>query len=302
MRRSLTWLVVLFLAAAVNSPSPAAAAASPRTEQLINEARAQYGLAPLRADGRLEAAAQYHNEFMAANSVFCHVCPGEPEPAQRLYNAGYMHNGFGEILAAGYQTPEDAVIGWLNSPGHKAQMLGAYRDQGCDMLYRPGTQWTWYFTCDFGNTNEDIPPATPRPSATWSVPMPTPLPTETRIWQPTIPTPRPFATRTPFPTRVVYPTPTRRFYASPTPYAPPTAQPQPTDAPPSGGGRVAYVNVRADRDALDLVSQLCAWNGGAECPWQPPNIVVRLRPDAQALAQRNFDRLCGSAFSGVRCE
>lgn len=286
-------------AAITDPPSVVAASASPRTEALINEARAQRNLPSLRVDGRLEAAAAYHNEFMADHGVFCHVCEGEPGPADRLYMAGYPHNGFGEILAAGYQTPEDAVVGWLNSPGHKAIMLGAYRDVGCDMLQRDGTQWTFYFTCDFGNTDENLPAATPRPSAT--LPIPTPEPTETRIFQPTLPTPVPFPTRTPYPT-YTYPTPrpTPTRWTPPT-AVPPTAQPQPTE-PPSGGSRVAYVNVRADSRALNLQGQLCAWNGGADCEWVSPNIVITLHNDAQVWQVGNFKRLCGSNYSGVYCD
>jgi hypothetical protein len=60
--------------------------------------------------------------------------------------------------------------------------------------------------------------------------------------------------------------------------------------------------VRADSRALNLVGQLCAGGGGADCGWQAPNIVVELRNDAQAWQVGNFNRLCNSNYSGVYCD
>jgi hypothetical protein len=275
-----------------------------QVEALINQARTQRGLSTLRVDVRLEDAAAFHNRWMADNGMYCHECPGEPNIDQRLLSVGYKWIAYGEILFAGPRIPEDAVAGWLASPGHHDIIVGNYRDIGCDYLYRPNTQWVHYWTCDFGNTNESIPPATVRPTQTWVIPtwtpfvVPTRAPTETPVVLPTWPTPVPFPTRTPFVwhTPTSYPTyvrPTLRPTATQwSPTTVPTAVIPTATVAPNTGGRTAYVAWNSPRQAHDLQGQLCAWGGGADCRWEAPYSFVVLRLDAQPYQVANFNKLC----------
>lgn len=238
-----------------------------QTEALINQARSQYGLGPIRIDPRLEASSDFHNKWMADHACFDHNCPGEPPIAERMYAAGYSHNGLGEIIGAGYQLPEDVVAGWMNSPGHRNIILTNYVDFGCAYLFRPGSAWGSYWTCDFAYPGDAYVP-----------PGPTPLPT----------TPPIRSTPTPQPT----PRPTSQPLFTPTP--------KPTDAPfrptatavPPTGGRTAYVPVNAPSAALNLQAQLCAPGGGANCTWQSPYTLVVLNANALAYQVGNFSRLC----------
>lgn len=118
---------------------------------LTNAARAQVGLAPLRHDPALAAAADKHSEDMALKNYFSHVEPDGGRLADRIRDEGYSFRAAGENIAAGYDTPEAVVAAWLNSSGHRANILnsnyteigiGFYRDTPED---RYDEYWTQVF-------------------------------------------------------------------------------------------------------------------------------------------------------------
>ena len=197
---------------------------------LINQQRAQNGLPPYRTDSRLNAASDYHNRYMRDNNCFNHICSGEPDPFQRMINAGYPLVSGGENIGMGYQTPQEMVDGWMNSSGHRAAILNtSWTDIGCGYLLGPsGNPWDSYWTCDFakGTTSTQPPPVTPTA------------------------TPRPVTQPSPTPTR----TPTQ---SGPTPTATPT---QPASGsgslvlPPVSGGVAWYTNSGAGRTDGHLYS------------------------------------------------
>ncbi len=168
---------------------------------LINQQRAQNGLPPYHTDSRLNAASDYHNRFMRDNGCFSHQCSGEADPFQRMVNAGYPLVSGGENIGEGYQTPQEMVDGWMNSSGHRANILNSsWPDIGCGYLLGPsGNPWDSYWTCDFAQgSNSKTPPTytpTPTPTATRPVGQPSATPTATR--PPTQPTPTPTATQPP---------------------------------------------------------------------------------------------------------
>ncbi len=148
---------------------------------LMNQERAQQSLPPLTANRNLNDAADFHNRWMLDNNCFDHVCPGEPDPMQRMRNAGYPLLSGGENIGQGYQTPADMVDGWMNSSGHRANILGNWVDVGCGFLQGPsGSYLQRYWTCNYA-----------RPSGAQPTPTPTPPPNPT--------TPAVTATRTPTP-------------------------------------------------------------------------------------------------------
>jgi uncharacterized protein YkwD len=91
--------------------------------RLTNEERRKRGLPPLAQNRNLMKSAQSHADFMARNDCFAHRCPKEPALAQRAKNAGYGYRSVAENIAAGSPTPAEVVEGWMNSPGHRANIL-----------------------------------------------------------------------------------------------------------------------------------------------------------------------------------
>lgn len=89
---------------------------------LTNEVRADEGCGPLRADDRLHEAAVAHSEDMAERDYFDHVTPEGVGPGERAERAGYDSWG-GENIAWGYQSAEAVVEGWMDSDGHRANIL-----------------------------------------------------------------------------------------------------------------------------------------------------------------------------------
>jgi uncharacterized protein YkwD len=101
---------------------------------LINHERARRGRVRLTPDGRLQDAAQDHNEVMLDKDCFRHDCPGEPGLGRRLKRSGYIKphriTRFAEDL--GYEsTPRKMVKLWLHSRFNRRNMLRMrFRDLG----------------------------------------------------------------------------------------------------------------------------------------------------------------------------
>lgn len=89
---------------------------------LTNAERAKQGCKPLRIDSRLVVAARKHSADMAANNYFDHTSRNGDSPWKRMEDAGYTSPG-AENIAKGYPTAAAVVKGWMNSPGHRANIL-----------------------------------------------------------------------------------------------------------------------------------------------------------------------------------
>ena len=95
-----------------------------RVLELVNQARSEEGLAPLTLNEQLNIAADSHSQSMAVNDFFSHQDPTDNSSGgDRIEETGYEWSFWGENVAAGYSTPEQVVDGWLNSPGHRANIL-----------------------------------------------------------------------------------------------------------------------------------------------------------------------------------
>jgi hypothetical protein len=101
--------------------------------EIVNEERLRNGnLPPLKGVGLLDNAAGDHSFNMEDRNFFAH-CDLDTKltPFQRMTAAGYDWNTAAENIAAGYPTPEDAMAGWMNSLGHRTNILStAYRELG----------------------------------------------------------------------------------------------------------------------------------------------------------------------------
>ncbi len=103
------------------------AVASPITRASVlaamNEYRAHAGNAPLREDARLEAAAEDRMRDMEEREYWAHESPDGRTPFIWLAPHGYDYRYAGENLACGFETAELLVQSWMESPGHRANIL-----------------------------------------------------------------------------------------------------------------------------------------------------------------------------------
>jgi uncharacterized protein YkwD len=121
----------------------------------INAQRAQFGAPPLTLDARLNASAQEHSQRMADANVMAHQLPGEPDPGQRITNAGYHFSWWAENIEAGLPTADQAAAAWFNetppNDGHRKNNLNPQLvNIGVGHVYKEGTTYGHYWTADFG--------------------------------------------------------------------------------------------------------------------------------------------------------
>ena len=90
---------------------------------LTNRERAGAGLPPLATDPLLTAAAQAHSADMVARAFYSHTSPEGSRPWDRAAAAGARRRSIGENIACGQRSPDEVVDGWMNSPGHRANIL-----------------------------------------------------------------------------------------------------------------------------------------------------------------------------------
>ena len=116
---------------------------------LVNQERAGNKCNPLAIDSRLATAARKHSADMAARNYFEHDTPEGVDVATRVTNAGYKWSSVGENIAMGQKDAASVMRSWMNSPGHRANILNCgYRHIGIGLAYRGKTP---YWTQDFGS-------------------------------------------------------------------------------------------------------------------------------------------------------
>jgi RNA polymerase sigma factor (sigma-70 family) len=115
---------------------------------LVNKERSAAGCGPVAEDPLLNKAALGHSEDMDARDFFDHTNPDGAEPGQRITAAGYTWSTYGENIAQGQQTPQAVMESWMNSPGHRANILNcSFKDIGVGVHKASGGPW---WTQNFG--------------------------------------------------------------------------------------------------------------------------------------------------------
>ena len=110
----------------------------------VNSERANVGLGGLSTTPELMQAAQKRAEELA--TLYSHSRPDGSSCFTVLDDYGIAHFCAGENIAAGYTSPGSVMDGWMNSPGHKGNILGEnYNHIGVGVLYVEGTQWGYYW-------------------------------------------------------------------------------------------------------------------------------------------------------------
>lgn len=119
----LSWARALLVALAVAGAPVQAASPAETVLSAVNAARAKAGCQPLRLDGRLTAAAKAHARAMAEQNFFSHAGKDGSRFSSRIKRQGYSYRRAAENIAAGQKTAGQVVSSWLQSSGHRRNIL-----------------------------------------------------------------------------------------------------------------------------------------------------------------------------------
>jgi uncharacterized YkwD family protein len=112
---------------------------------LTNEERAKAGLPALEVDTELSKVAQAKSEDMRDNNYFAHNSPTYGSPFDMMNQFGVDYQSAGENIAKGQQTPEEVVNAWMNSEGHRKNIMnGSFTHIGVGYV-EEGNIWTQQF-------------------------------------------------------------------------------------------------------------------------------------------------------------
>ncbi|PJM98349.1 RNA polymerase [Streptomyces sp. CB01201] len=115
---------------------------------LVNSERGKAGCSALTSNPKLYDAALKHSENMAAQNFFDHTDPSGAGPGERITAAGYQWSAYGENIARGQADAAAVMDSWMNSPGHRANILNCgFKEIGIGVHYGSGGPW---WTQDFG--------------------------------------------------------------------------------------------------------------------------------------------------------
>lgn len=113
--------------------------------ELTNQERAKQGLAPLQIDENLSKVAREKSRDMATTGYFDHNSPQYGSPFDMMKSFGIDYRTAGENIAKGQRTPEEVVNAWMNSPGHRANIMnGEFTHIGVGFVEN-GNHWTQMF-------------------------------------------------------------------------------------------------------------------------------------------------------------
>lgn len=119
--------------------------------QLTNEERRKAGVPALQLSPQLGQAAQGHAEDMVRHNFFSHTGSNGSTLVTRVEAAGYAYSFAGENIAAGGATPTQTIQQWMNSPGHRQNLLSRNFTQiGFGYVSAPSTAYGHYWVQVFG--------------------------------------------------------------------------------------------------------------------------------------------------------
>jgi uncharacterized protein YkwD len=169
----------------------------------LNQQRAANGLGALQLSPTLTASAEWKSLHMAYYGYFDHSDPAPPiarTAGQRMIDCGYTNPGIGENIAEGFNTVSSVMDAWMNSTGHRTNILGAsFTVMGIGVAVDVNGAYFW--TVDFASVADagSVPvgttptPAAPPPT---TPPPPAPMPPPTTTPVATTPTPTPVKSTT----------------------------------------------------------------------------------------------------------
>jgi uncharacterized protein YkwD len=131
-------------------PSSSGTGFAAQVLSLANTERAKAGCGPLKLNSKLNSAAQAHSTDMATHNYFSHDSRDGSSPFDRIKAAGYSFTAAAENIAAGSTTAAGVMDQWMNSAGHKANILNCtYVDLGVGFANGVNADYPTYWTQDF---------------------------------------------------------------------------------------------------------------------------------------------------------
>lgn len=115
---------------------------------MVNVERAKANLAPLKYNWQLSGVARYKSQDMIDKNYFSHQSPTYGSPFNMRKNFGIKYMAAGENIAYGQRTATEVMKGWMNSPGHRANILSKnYSEIGVGLAKK--SDGTCYWTQQF---------------------------------------------------------------------------------------------------------------------------------------------------------
>lgn len=119
--------------------------------RLVNVERDKAGCKPLKEDSTLVAVARAHSRDMAENNYFSHTGKDGRSPFDRMKDAGYSYRMAAENIAAGQGTAKAVMDAWMNSSGHRANILNCgLTEIGVGRWKDSSSSYGIYWTQNFG--------------------------------------------------------------------------------------------------------------------------------------------------------
>ena len=127
-----------------SEPADTVAAYEQEVFDLVNQIREENGLEPFVYNETLAETARAHSQDMIDRNFFDHTNPDGKSPFDRMRDNGLSYSMAAENIAVGYPSPEAVVEGWMNSEGHRANILGNCEELGVGLAL--GGSYGYYWT------------------------------------------------------------------------------------------------------------------------------------------------------------
>ena len=127
-----------------SEPADTVAAYEQEVFDLVNQIREENGLEPFVYNETLAETARAHSQDMIDRDFFDHYNPDGKSPFDRMRDNGLSFSMAAENIAAGQRTPEEVVESWMNSEGHRANILGDCKELGVGLAL--GGHYGYYWT------------------------------------------------------------------------------------------------------------------------------------------------------------
>ncbi|WP_280770759.1 CAP domain-containing protein [Salipaludibacillus daqingensis] len=114
--------------------------------KLVNQERQNRGIQSLKMDNQVGKVARAKSQDMSDNNYFSHTSPTYGSPFDMLRHYGVNYRAAAENIAAGQRSPQQVVNSWMNSPGHRQNILnGTYTHIGIGYV-NTNSQYSHYWT------------------------------------------------------------------------------------------------------------------------------------------------------------
>jgi uncharacterized YkwD family protein/spore coat assembly protein SafA len=128
----------------INVPTKEQASIEQEVTKLVNVERTKVGLPALKSDWELARVAEYKSQDMRDKNYFSHTSPTYGSPFTMMKNFGITYKSAGENIAKGQRTAAEVVQAWMNSEGHRANILSKNFTH-IGVGYVEGNYWTQMF-------------------------------------------------------------------------------------------------------------------------------------------------------------